>query len=74
VEWAEFYKPMADIIEARVAGDWSGKTELTTIFGEDAANVSAIKEWHNYDSCRNSIDDQEEYKTMHPFGCLVSLL
>jgi hypothetical protein len=73
LQWAAFYKPMADILEARATGDWSGKSELTTIFGGDGADVPAVAVWHNYDSLWNSNDDQEEYQMMHPEMDLESL-
>jgi hypothetical protein len=66
LEWATFYKPMADLIEARVTGDWSGKAELATIFGEDGTKGATVEEWHNFNSLWKSIDDEEEYSSMHP--------
>lgn len=73
LQWAVFYKPMADLIESRALGDWSGKAELATIFGEDGANVPAVVDWHNYNSPWNSIDDQEQFQHMHPQMDLDSL-
>jgi len=66
LQWANFFKPMADLLESRTLGDRSGKAELATIFGEDGTNVPAVVDWHNYNSPWNSIDDQEQFQHMHP--------
>ncbi|KEQ74185.1 hypothetical protein M436DRAFT_43677 [Aureobasidium namibiae CBS 147.97] len=66
LQWASFFKPMADLIESRALGDWSGRAELAKIFGEDGANVPAVVDWHNYNSSWNTIDDQEQFQHMHP--------
>jgi hypothetical protein len=73
LKWATFYKPMADLIEVRVTGDWSGKAELAAIFGEDDADAPAVDAWHNFNSLWNSIQDQEDYANMHPQIDLKSL-
>ncbi|CAD0092418.1 unnamed protein product [Aureobasidium mustum] len=73
LQWAQFYKPIADIFSERAHGDVTGKAEYSLI-AKDGHFDCPVEDWHNYNSHWATVADRMRYKTTYaqmPRGWLL---